>query len=202
MKQLLVLILLSLSISAIIAQEDNSESIKAIGITYSGLGSNDAFYFETLDGAGSYIGKGYHSFGVTYTHKLMKFLDMETGISYGDYKYRFSNSSLGPDAPTPYIVHNAVVDIPITARLNFLKYLFVNGGAVLGIDATSNKHLDSQTGLGLLFGIGAKYDFKNVPLGLFANAYYKLHNVVPFAPTNYTLRTDESGYRFGLMYNF
>ncbi len=202
MKQFSILILLSFCVSTINAQTINSESKKAIGITYSGLGSNDAFYFEMLDGAGSYLGKGYHSFGVAYTQSLIKFLDLETGISFSNYKYRFSNSSLGPDAPEPYFVSNTMVDIPITARLNFLKYLFINSGVVLGIDATSNKHLDSQTGLGLVFGLGAKYDFKNIPFGLFINTYYKIHNIVPFAQTNYNLRTDESGLRFGVIYNF
>ncbi|RNC64231.1 outer membrane beta-barrel protein [Proteiniphilum sp. X52] len=183
------------------AQSTFSGSKGAIGITYSGLGDNDAFHFESLDGAGGYVGKGYYSLGITYIHPLAKRLDIETGISYGKYRYQFSNASLGPDAPEPYKVTNTVVDIPVTARWAFLKYFFLNGGLLLGIDTGKENHLDSQTGIGATIGVGAKYDLKNTGVSLFVNPYYKIHNLIPFSMGNYHLRTDESGFRLGVVYH-
>ncbi|SEA52366.1 Outer membrane protein beta-barrel domain-containing protein [Porphyromonadaceae bacterium KH3R12] len=151
MKQTFLFILCFLTgISASLkAQSSFSESKGAIGITYSGfLGDNDAFHFKSLDGAGGYYGKGYYSLGITYIHPISKSIDIETGISYSRYKYQFSNASLGPDAPEPYEVKNAVIDIPVTVRWNFLKYFFLNGGLLLGIDTGKENHLDSQTGIG------------------------------------------------------
>ena len=202
MKQTLLFILCFLSgiSEGLKAQSSLSESKAGIGITYSGLGDNDAFHFKSLVGTGGYDGKGYYSLGITYIHPISKSIDIETGISYSRYTYQFSNASLGPDAPEPYGVKNVVIDIPVTVRWNFLKYFFLNGGLLLGIDAGKENHLDSQTGIGVIIGIGAKYDLKNIPAGLFVNPYYKMHSLLPFTMEDHHQRTDESGFRFGVVY--
>lgn len=202
MKQVLFFILCFLTgiSGSLNAQSSFSESKGAIGITYSGLGGNDAFYLQDIIGGGDYRGKGYYSLGITYMRPLKKNIDIETGISYSKYKYQFSNASLGPDAPKPYEVKNAVIDIPVTVRWNFLKYFFLNGGLLLGIDTGKGNHLDSQTGIGATIGIGAKYDLKYTPVGLFVNPYYKRHSLLPFSMEKYHQRTDESGFRFGVVY--
>ena len=202
MKQTLyfVLLLSIFTASNVNAQSSALDSKGAIGITYSGLGTNDAFYFESLDGAGASYGKGYYSLGITYIRPLAKNIDLETGISYNKYKYQFSNASLGPDAPEPYNGTNAVVDIPVTVRWTFLNYFFLNGGLLLGIDTEKENYLDNQTGIGAVIGIGAKYDLKNIPVGLFVNPYFNIHNLIPFSMENYHERTSEEGFRFGVVY--
>jgi hypothetical protein len=182
------------------AQSNFSKTKGAIGITYSGLGDNYAFYFQNIIGAGDYAGKGYYSLGITYVRPLTKSVDIETGISFSKFSYKFSNVSLGPDAPEPYDVINAVVDIPVTFEWTFLNYFFLNGGLLLGIDTEKENHLDSQTGIGAMIGLGVKYDLKNEPLGMFVNPYYKIHSLIPFSMERYNIRTDESGFRFGIVY--
>ena len=172
----------------------------AIGVTYSGLGDNDAFYWESLEGAGSYTGKGYYSIGVNYIRPALSFLDIETGIEYSRCKYRFSNASLGPNAPEPFMLTNKVITIPATMRLNFLRYFFFNAGLLLDINLENNNHLDNQTGVGAIIGLGAKYDFKQIPIGIFLNTYYKHHAILPFSFEKYHQRTDEAGFRFGIVY--
>ena len=76
----------------------------------------------------------------------------------------------------------------------------MNGGLLLGIDTEKENHLDDQTGIGALIGVGAKYDLKNTPVGLFVNPYYKIHSLIPFSVDKYHIRTDESGFRFGIVY--
>ncbi|MCE5206352.1 MAG: PorT family protein [Porphyromonadaceae bacterium] len=186
--------------SVLYGQSNFSDSKGAIGITYSGLGDNYAFYFQELVGSGGYEGKGYYSFGITYVLPITKSIDIETGISYSKYKYKFSNASLGPEAPDPNDVTNAIIDIPLTVKWTFLKYFFLNGGLLLGIDTGMKNEQDSQTGVGTMFGLGAKYDLENIPVGLFVNPYYKIHSLIPFSMEKYQLRTDESGFRFGLVY--
>lgn len=151
----LFLLCLSVGISSHLnAQNSFSSSKGAIGITYSGLGANHVFYFKSLDGAGGYDDRGYHSFGITYTRALSENIDVETGISYSHHTYLFSNASLGPDAPEPYKVKNSVIDIPVTVRWGFFNYFFLNGGLLLGIDTGKYDHLDSQTGIGAVIGTG------------------------------------------------
>ncbi len=188
--------------SNLYAQSNFSNSKGSIGITYSGLGDNDAFYFQDIIGGGDYHRKGYYSLGITYLRPFTKSFYIETGVSYNIYKYKYSNASLGPDAPEPYLVRNAVIDIPVTVRWNFLNYFFLNGGLSVGIDTGKYDHLENQSGIGAMIGVGAKYDLRKIPLGLFINPYYKIQNLLPFSMEKHRLRTDESGFRFGIVYNF
>lgn len=172
----------------------------SLGITYSGLGNNDAFYWEDLIGAGSYTGQGYYSVGINYIHPVSSRWDIETGIEYGAYQYLFSNVSLGPDAPEPYILTNKLITIPATLRFNFLRYFFFNTGLLLDFNLENITRMDSQTGVGAMIGFGAKYDFNKIPIGVFLNPYYKHHAVLPFAFEKHHLRTDEAGFRIGVVY--
>lgn len=182
------------------AQQTNSKGF--IGLTFSGLGSNDAFHWEKLAGAGGYEGKGFNSLGVTYIRPINSRFDLEAGVEYSRFKYRFTNASLGPDAPEPYIVNTSIVGIPVTARLNFLRYFFINAGLLLDVDVSADKSntMDSQSGIGVVIGVGAKYDFRNAPVGIFVNPYYKHHTILPFSMGKYHLRTDEAGFRLGVVY--
>ncbi|MFT3903051.1 MAG: outer membrane beta-barrel protein [Niabella sp.] len=183
------------------AQTTDSNPKGAIGITYSGLGVQEPFYFENLVGTGGYDDKGYYSLGITYTRPITRRLDLETGISYSRYKYLFSNASAGPGVVEPFDITNAIVDIPVTVRWNFLRYLFLNGGMIIGIDTGIENNLDSQSGIGAMLGIGAKYDFKKTPIGIFVNPYAKAHALIPFSPEKYNERTLENGFRFGIVYH-
>ena len=173
----------------------------AIGVSFSGLGDNTAFHWETLVGAGGYSSRGYHSFGITYIRPLSNKFHLETGVEYSKYTYRFSNSSLGPEN-VPHNAYLSLIEIPITARFNFCQYFFLNGGLLLDFDITEDKHLDNQTGIGTMLGIGVKYNFKKIPVGLFVNPYVKYRPLIPFTKEKYHLRTMDSGFRIGVVYNW
>ena len=172
----------------------------SIGIIFSGFGGNDAFHWESLDGVGGYTGKGYYAVGINYIHPLTSRLDIETGVEYGAYKYRFSNASLRPDAPEPYILTNKLITIPATVRFNFLRYFFFNTGLLLDINLVNYKNIDNQTGVGAIIGLGAQYDFNQIPIGVFLNPYYKHHAILPFSFEKHHLRTDDAGFRIGMVY--
>ena len=53
-----------------------------------------------------------------------------------------------------------------------------------------------------MLGVGARYDFKNAPIGLFLNPYVKYRPLLPFARENNHIRTVEAGLRFDVVYNF
>lgn len=199
LKTILIVCLLT-AVHSTYAQLTVPSSKGAIGITFSGLGANEAFLFESIYGGGGYDGKGYFSLGITYVRPLTQYIDIETGVSYSQYKYRFSNSSLGPEGPDPFNLKNGVVDIPLTIRWKFLKYLFLNGGLLIAIDTGMDNYLDSQTGIGGLVGVGAKYDLTNIPIGLFINPYIKINNLIPISLEKYHWRTTESGFRIGVVY--
>lgn len=172
----------------------------AIGVTYSGLGDNHAFYWESLEGAGSYAGKGYFSVGISYVYPVTSKLDIESGIEYGRNKYKSVAAPTGAGEPATYNLTNKLITIPATVRLNFLRHFFFNTGLLLDINLENNNHLDNQTGVGAIIGLGAKYDFKQIPIGIFLNPYYKHHAILPFSFEKYHQRTDEAGFRFGIVY--
>lgn len=179
------------------------QSKQSVGITYTGFGSNNAFYWESLVGAGGYTDKGFYSVGINYIHPISKKIDFETGLEYSHLKYKFSNASLGPDAPVPYVFSNQMFTIPATVRIKFLNYFFVNTGLLIDINNGNNRNMDSQSGLGALIGLGAQYDFDSSPISIFVNPYYKHHSILPFSFENkYQLRTDEAGVRVGVEYRF
>ena len=173
-----------------------------IGVSFSGLGDHTALHWTALRGAGSYAGKGYHSFGITYIRPLSNKFDLETGIEYGKYTYHFSNSSLGPDIDVSHNAYLSLIEIPVTVRFKFWKYLFLNGGLLLDFDISEDKRLDNQTGIGAILGVGAQYNFKKTPIGLFVNPYLKHRPIIPFTKERHHLRTMEKGFRMGVIYNF
>ena len=94
-----------------------------------------------------------------------------------------------------------MINIPLTVRANFFKYFFANGGMIADIDITKSKNADSQSGIGAMIGIGAKYDFPS-GLSIFVNPYIKLHSLVHFSTDNYHYRLYNEGIRAGIMYEF
>lgn len=70
--------------------------------------------------------------------------------------------------------------------------------------STANSEIKFTSPIGsatiAVIGIGAKYDLKNIPVGLFVNPYFNIHNLIPFSMENYHERTSEEGFRFGVVY--
>ncbi len=192
---LLIALLIPMSIIA--------QSKQSIGITYTGFGSNNAFYWESLSGAGGYTDKGFYSVGINYMQPISKKIDFETGLEYSHLKYKFSNASLGPDAPKPYVISNKLFTIPAAIRLTFFNYFFLNTGLLIDINDDNSNNMDSQSGIGAMIGVGAQYDFGGSPIAVFVNPFYKHHAIVSFNSDNsYQLRTDEAGVRVGVEYRF
>lgn len=194
-KTLIILSLLSLTYHFTIAQ--NSIRNKKVGITFSSFGENEPFQSADLVGAASYDSKSFYAFGINYIHPVNYWLDIETGVEYAKHTI-----TLLPNLPpnmdrNPYDIDFSLINIPITLRANFLNYFFINGGLLIGIDASSSSPIDR--GLGAILGIGAQYEFNN-GFGVFINPYSKAHALILFSSEKYPLRMIETGVRMGVTY--
>ena len=170
-----------------------------IGISFSSFGSNSVFRVNELDGASSYDSKSFYSVGLIYVKGLNSFLEFETGLEYSNHKIMV-NPGVDPGMDmTPRKAGFSLISVPATLRVNFLKYFFINGGLFLDIGVSSNSPIDSQTGLGAVFGIALKYDFDS-DIGVFVNPYSKIHSLLPLADWSNHQRVWESGLRFGVTY--
>lgn len=183
------------------SQEINTEKTQPkIGITYSSFGQNEAVHFQQLEGSGSYDSDSFFTLGLMYAHPLNNWLFLETGFEYSEHSI-IGNSNLPPDMGNySYKSDLTIINIPITVTANFWKYLFINGGLIVDIDVSNASAINSQSGLGALLGIGAKYDF-NFGGSVFVNPYLKAHSLVNLSSSNYPLRIMESGLRIGVTYN-
>lgn len=198
MKKTFLLIFCYVFTISIYAQKSEVKSRKGkIGITFSSLGSADGL--SSAKGAASYTGNGFYAFGLNYIYSVNKTFDFETGVEYAHYTMTI-HPNVPPDADkTPYDINYSLISIPLTARVNFLKYCFINGGLNLDIDPTISNPIGSQDGIGILLGLGMKYDSK-YGISAFINPYFKAHSIVEFSSVENRQRVMESGFRFGIMY--
>lgn len=81
MKKIISLIVFSFIFST--SQAQSTKGRTALGVSISGIGDNTAFHLTSLDGGGSYSGKGYYSLAITYLRSLPNKFDLETGVEYG-----------------------------------------------------------------------------------------------------------------------
>jgi len=178
----------------------NAKDFK-VGLTVTPLGENDVLRFKSVDGGGSYSGDGFYSVGITCQIPMTSRLDLETGFEYSKQTILVTPEFFPGEDRTPSKSKFSLASIPVTLKINFLKYLFVNGGFLLNFDTSTSSPIDNQTGLGAILGVGIKYDFKFGGT-IFANPYMKCYSLVPFSPERYQQRLFDSGIRIGFVYNF
>ena len=168
-----------------------------IGITYSLNGGTSVIQNSDLIGAASHDVTNASGIGLIYLKPINNWLEWETGLTYTLFKVTTTS------APTPEVFTKnstiSLIDIPIGLRAGFLKYFFVNGGLMLDLDTMSDSPVNSQSGIGMMLGLGVKYDFK-FGGSLFVNPYGKIHSLLPFGTNNNHERILESGWKLGITY--
>jgi hypothetical protein len=184
--------------TASFAQESPDKFNKGqIGISFSSFGESESIHFKRVDGGGSFDGNDFYTLGLTYLKPINKTLSLETGLEYSNFK---TIVKFPPNFKTQPISGNlSLLTIPLSLRVNFLNYVFINGGLFLGFQTGKSTGISQQNGIGGSLGAGLKYDFEN-GISIFANPYLKIHSLLPFSPGRYHQRLLENGFRFGIMY--
>jgi hypothetical protein len=195
MKLYLISLILLISNSTLDAQNLKG----SIGINFSSFGENDVFRSEELIGGPSYMGKDYFAIGVNYLYPIKKWLDFGSGLEFAQHKIEITAGPSGETQINSRTEKFSLVNVPLTLRLNFLRYFFVNAGFNLTIDGNPSSPIDSQSGIGFNSGLGIKYDF-DFGGSVFINPYYKNYSIVPFSHEDYHQKVLETGVRFGIMY--
>ena len=70
---------------------------------------------------------------------------------------------------------------------------------MLDMDMNSGSGVNNQTGMGVMFGVGVKYDFK-FGGSVFFNPNIKMHSLLPFSLDSYHECVTEGGWRIGVSY--
>ena len=207
MIKILFLIPLSIIISLSSFAQNHQEQIteSRIGITYSTFGEHRIVRFQETEDPGYSIqansnsrGDQFYVAGLNYLYQLNKVLEFETGIEYANHKFYIVSTDPLIDAKGIKTTIS-VINIPLSLRVNFARYFFINGGLNVDINATKSEYIDSQTGIGGIIGLGLKYD-SQLGVSVFVNPYFKAYSLIPFTEVDNHQRLMESGLRFGLMY--
>lgn len=169
-------------------------------ITLPVFGKSEAIYFQELAGAASTSGNGLSGFGIGLLQPLNAHWSLETGLEYTRHSLLLiPNVPPGSNiAETDFKID--LLTLPIGARLQVFKGVFLNSGFLLDVDLSKNKVVDSQTGIGTVLGLGVQFSLGKA-LSVFANPYFKAHGLIPFSKDNYPQRLMESGIRIGLGFN-
>lgn len=180
-------------------KESNATRHKRFGIT-SSFGNPDVVNFEDIVGGASYLGNGNFNLGVIYLHPINSFLDLESGIEYGSYNIIVRPMLYPGLGSYSYGKQFSMITVPVSLRVNFLRYLFLSGGVLFASDFSSSMPIDSQTGLGATIGAGLQYTLKE-RFTLFVNPYSKAHSLVSFSGrSQYKQHLFESGFRVGITF--
>jgi len=199
-KRLLTILFLFLISISLNAQDANKKRrYGKIGLTYSSFGENDIHRTEDLDGSANYTRDGFYTLGITYLTPVNGLLELEMGLEYSKHTI-FITPNVPPGmAVTTQKAEFSLINIPVTLRANLFKYFFLNAGIFLDLDNMSEGPLDSQRGIGALFGAGVKYDF-NSGVSVFINPYLKLHSLLQYSPVDNHQQIYETGVRMGVTY--
>ena len=200
MKRITLLLILA-SLTNLISAQETQPTKSKIGISFLGLGSNDAMHLTNLDGAASYSGEGYYGFQLDYIKPLNKVFSLESGVGFRHHELnQHPNVPPGGD-DSPNAAFADILVIPIGVRVTFLKYAFINTGILIDTNLGHSMNVSAQNGLGFNLGIGLQYEF-NSGLGVYVNPYAAMHSAIHFSNENYPERTTESGLKIGLTYQF
>lgn len=199
MKRILLSVYFVFCLVNLQAQEpDSLINHDKIGITASALGSSTLLRFHKLVGGAGYNTRRLFTAAINYLHPLNKTVDLETGIEFTSFSTTTSSDVNPYPDLTSTIGYLNLVNIPLLVRVNFPYLFYVNGGLLLDMDMSSSNGVDTQTGVGSMFGLGWKYGFKS-GTEITINPYIKMHSLISFSMAGNSQRLLESGLRLGVM---
>lgn len=165
---------------------------------FAGGGDNEIFRFRELVGSGSVTGTGMWTAGADLRRLFGDHFSLESGLSYSQQYYYTSPAPgiPGEDRPGSF----GLLTLPLTARLDFLKWFFADAGAVLSIQ-TGLSGVGNMTGLGATLGVGFQYNFRS-DIFIRVRAYGAQYGLLHFFPDDYPRTLYNSGVTLGAGYRF
>ena len=175
-----------------------TRSKNLIGI-YTNIGINRPIMFISTDDEMIYLGRGTYSVGVKYSRSLSKNLMIEFGANYSKYKVRM-------EAPEDFPIPNvepfsetfSTISIPVQLSLYTLKNYFISFGTLIDFDLPRGFEwiMDTQSGLGLTFGVGKEFIYNTLTLDIIPNL--EIHSLIPFKIEDNKQRLLVFGLKVGL----
>ncbi len=147
---------------------------------YHGSVGGNYSYQQDLDGAGWSQSFNTNEIGIRYNKKISKHFRLETGFNY----FASEVSVIGAPMPEQETFKDKVqlATFPAYLIAEFGKYFYANSGLFFDFQTKDTKYLTSQSGIGLAFGLGAKYEYNDFML--YINPEIRRHRVIGFQRHN------------------
>ncbi|MBE9463426.1 hypothetical protein ACFP1I_29105 [Dyadobacter subterraneus] len=189
-----------LSIVTLLNFDCFAQNSHTLFLTYA-LSNPEPVYNGHVDGGAGYKPEASNSFGIRYLMKSTKIVTLETGIEYSNYHFKLDYVD-DPRINIPYIQKTAkLISIPVYAHLTFLRYFFINGGAIVDTEINKKENeINKQSGIGFGLGAGLKFKFKHV--AIFANSFFERHALIGSSQQGTRRSLINSGGRLGIGYSF
>ncbi len=135
--------------------------------------------------------------GINIVYDLENSFALESGLSYSLFDVEQIVKSTNDTTNT----NLSLIQIPFLARFSFSDYVYINGGLLFDFDMNSTSAIASQTGVGLMAGLGLMYQFSS-GLSFYAHPYIKAHSLLRFNPSEEKNKLFDYGVKLGLAYQF
>ncbi len=165
---------------------------------FAGGGDNEIFRFVELEGSGSVTGRGMWTAGADLRRLFGDHFSLESGLSYSHQYYYTSPAPGIPGENSPGSF--GLLAVPVTARLDFLKWFFADAGAVLSLQ-TGFSGVDNMSGLGATVGAGFQYNFRS-DIYIRVRAYAVQYGLLHFPPEANPQTLYNGGVTLGVGYRF
>ncbi|MGA6117012.1 hypothetical protein [Sphingobacterium anhuiense] len=157
--------------------------------------------FQNLLGSGSHDSKHYISGLVRGTYKHTDRWSFSVGFGYSSQKVTTTSALVNPDIEQhTYFSRLQIWEVPLEARLAFLKYFYASAGPLLHMQQHSNSYVDKKNGLGINIGVGTRIPLSQT-IAVSLAPHYKLYSLIPFQAGKYYDRIQTVGVEIGMSYS-
>ncbi|MDF2849722.1 MAG: hypothetical protein K0S31_407 [Sphingobacterium multivorum] len=191
--------LLTLSGTALYAQQNNSGSYE-IELSFTPLAESTIGPRQSLMGAGSDDSKNYIAGLLRVGYHYNETWSFGAGLGYSHQNITTTSAIVDPSVERmQYSSDLSIWEIPLDARVKFLKYLYANAGPMLHFQQNPNSHVDKQSGIGFHIGLGAKVPLSQ-QFAVTLSPHYKMYSLIPFHSERNSDRAQVLGIAVGVNY--
>ena len=203
MKQLLISLLFVFILTATFTQNKKEVIIEVYSST---VGQTNPYRSGAplIGGSINPNGNGYCNIGVNYIEPLNKWLGILGGMEFSNHKIKTTYWVDNPNYPEPSPTYENIqlFSFPINIQADFLKYFYARTGFMIDWETKNNSsYFNNQSGIGLNFEVGGKYEFKN-HVTLFLSPFFQAHGIVLFHSEQHAYKINNEGINIGIGYKF
>ena len=193
--------LLTLSATSLYAQQNNGGGYD-IELSITPLAESTIGPRKSAFGAGSDDSKNYMAGLLRVGYRYNETWSFGAGLGYSHQNITTTSGIVDPSVERmQYSSALSIWELPLDARIKFLKYLYANAGPMLHFQQNANSHVDKQNGIGFHIGLGAKVPLSQ-QFAVTLSPHYKMYSLIPFQSGRNYDRVQVLGIAVGLNYRF